>query len=180
MFIGLLLCFLVYVIRQKNKQRNRPVLDNPNQANVGRIDDVGNTNEVSRLSSLDSIYDEIELYQSARTERTHLSSAYTVLTRDPYAYDELYGLQRVVTLTHDPCRNIQLTQKRLCFKSISLPADLNVIAKKEPKSLTEKDYVDLLPDKLEAHTDNGNCMQHCVGRAKSMNDLVKTCFNPKG
>ena len=110
MFIGLLLCFLVYVIRQKNKQRNRPVLDNPNQANVGRIDDVGNTNEVSRLSSLDSIYDEIELYQSARTERTHLSSAYTVLTRDPYAYDELYGLQRVVILTHDPDRNIQLIQ----------------------------------------------------------------------
>ena len=81
--IGLIIVCLAFSLYKTWKQRKAIVINTPNQ-------DVNDA--VSFKSSPSSIYYEIEFYESARTERAQLTSSYTVTTRDPYAYDEIFGL----------------------------------------------------------------------------------------
>ena len=147
------------------------MVNTPNQ-NANNIDI-----DVSSKSSSSSIYDEIELYDFTRPEHTHPTLPYTVLTRDPYGYDELYGLQRrIAILTDNPDQN---SNEEPCpstsdFKAISLPTDLNAMVQDDIEPTEEEVYVDMLPETLEASANKGKIERGCMERSKSMNDVVKS------
>ena len=147
------------------------MVNTPNQ-NANNID-----KDVSSKSSASSIYDEIELYDFTRPGNTHPTSLspYTVLTRDPYGYDELYGLERrIAILTDNPSQNNEEPNPSTSdFKSISLPADLNEMIDDDIETIEEEVYVDMLPEQLEASADGGKSVRGCMERSRSMNDVLK-------
>ena len=85
----------------QTKQRKTIDVTAGNQADLNNINSVKNSNQ----SSLHSIYDEIEFYEFAGTTRINPTSPYTVLTRDPYGYDEIYGLQSRIAILGNPDQN---------------------------------------------------------------------------
>ena len=128
----------------------------------------------SRQSSVMSIYDEIEMYQQpGRKEASGLSTAYTVLTRDPYAY-ELYGLQRIAILLDQPAHEENQTESKEGTNArawASLPIGLNQVADQDKRCLEDQvEYIDMLPNRLEVNTNGGICTN--VGFSKSMNDVI--------
>ena len=169
LLICLIIPLCVYYICQK-KQRKTIDVTTQNQANISDVDGIRNINQ----SSTSSIYDEIELYDIATTTATHPPSPYTVLTRDPYGYDELYGLQRrIAILTGNSDQNYEEpAQSASTIKAISLPTDLNALVNDDIETI-EEEYVDVLPEKLEAPTDGGKSVRNYMERSKSMNDVVK-------
>ena len=147
------------------------MVNTPNQ-NANDID-----KDVSSKSSASSIFDEIELYDFTRPGNTHPTplSPYTVLTRDPYGYDELYGLERrIAILTNNPSQNNEEPNPSTSdFKAISLPADRNAMIDDDIETIEEEVYVDMLPEQLEASADDEKIVRGCMERSKSMNDVVK-------
>ena len=170
LLIGVIIAFCVYHSYQKRKHRHTPF--NGSKSNE---EDVNNKNTVDRSqqSSQHSIYDEIELYEAPRTQRAQPTSPYTVLTRDPYGYDELYGLQRriAILIENSDQNNEEQNDSTSGFKAISLPTDLNAMVDDHNKTIGENEYVDMLPEKLEAP--GANVVRGCMERSKSMSDVVK-------
>ena len=167
--IGLIIIVLVLSL-YKNWKHHKTSVVNANTPNQ----DAKNI-DVSSKSSVSSIYDEIELYDFTRPEHTHPTSPYTVLTRDPYGYDELYGLQRrIAILTDNPSQNNEEPNPSTSdFKAFSLPTDLNAMIDDDIETIEEEVYVDMLPEQLEASVDGGKIVRGCMGRSRSMNDVVK-------
>ena len=129
-------------------------------------------------SPTSSMYDEIEMYASAgRGERQGGPSVYTVLNRDPYGYDELYGLQRIAILLDRPTTPTedQAVQKQMNHDRpwASLPTDLNQLTVIEKSCASNQaEYVDMLPHCLEVEANVEAGIGTKVGLSKSMNDGI--------
>ena len=150
------------------KQRKAIVISTPNH-NVNDVNDA-----VSSKSSSSSIYDEIEFYESARSKHAQPASPYTVMTRDPYAYDEIFGLQRIAISTENPEQNNdeETTRSISGLKAQSLPIDLNKMHNDDINDM-EVEYVDMLPEKLEPCANRIRYVDGGMQKSKSMNDVVK-------
>ena len=171
LLVGLMLaCGLCYLY-QKRTQRQNIDITKANQEHVGNENGMDNSKE----SSLCSIYDELELYESARAEGTHPTSPYTVMNRDndPYAYDELFGFQGIAIGTENSDQSNE-EPSTSNFKAMSLPADLNAITDDTVEIIEEEEYVSILPEKQEVSAGAGKIVQGCMERSKSMSDVVKT------
>ena len=165
--IGLIIICLAFSLYTNWKQRKAIAISTPNQ-NVNDVNDAG-----SSKSSSSSIYDEIEFYESARTERAHPASPHTVMTRDPYAYDEIFGLQRIAILPENPeQKNKDTTHSISGLKVLSLPIDLNKVGNYDIEN-TDAEYVDMLPEKLEPCADRIRHVNDGMQKSKSINDVVK-------
>ena len=154
----------------QKKQRKTIDVTTPNQENVINVGEINHSQESSRHS----IYDELELYEFARSADTNPTSPYTVLTRDPYGYDELYGLQRrIAILTGNPDETSEeLTKLSSVLKAASLPTNLNAMADDVNDTVEEEEYIDMLPEKLELQANGAKSVDGCMERSKSLNDVV--------
>ena len=169
-----MISLIVVCVYRKRKQRSETI--SPIESTTGQGITEAVHPPVTNRSSVSSIYDEIEMYQSAGTSTGNAPpSAYTVLTRDPYAYDELYGLQRIAILT-DPSSNEEdqgtSEEMRQTRAWVSLPINLHQVKDKENVSVDQCEYVDMLPNCLEVNVDTREKHVAKKGISKSMSEVV--------
>ena len=159
---------------RKQKQQNGTINQIESTTRQGALE--AEQPVTSRRSSACSIYDEIEFYQAAGRNTEHVQpTAYTVLTRDPYAYDELYGPQRIAILM-DPSSTEEDKGKseemRHTRAWTSLPIDLHQVRDEEIPQVDQCEYVDMLPNHLEVNTSIKEKTVAKKGLSKKMNEVV--------
>ena len=169
-----MISLIVVCVYRKRKQRSETISPIASTTGQGITEAVQPT--VTSRSSVSSIYDEIEMYQSAgRSTGNAPPSAYTVLTRDPYAYDELYGLQRIAIFT-DPSSNEDDQGKSEDVHHTrawtSLPINLHQVKENKNGPVDQCEYVDMLPDRLEVDASIKEKTVAKKGLSKSMSEVV--------
>ena len=166
LILSVVVCLCVYMHKTKKNRNNVDI-------NAADHPDAIELDNLSTQPSILSIYDEIDTYERNLMERTQPLSPYSVLTRDPYGYDELYGLNRIAILTHDPETTPSVAEQSTPgLKAMSLPTALNMNFDEEYQGFEQDTYVDLLPEKLEAHVPARPTQCETKERSKSMNDVV--------
>ena len=131
--------------------------------------------EMARIPSFPSIYDEIEMYQCVGRidEAIRPINAYTVLTRDPYGYNELYGVHRVPIAMNPPQHDDGSGPSVRSLRTwMSLPADLNKQNELVEYLMEKPDYVDMLPNRIEVRETEHKDICMNKGLSKSMNYVV--------
>ena len=160
------LCFGIWIRRKRRKRKTLDSPTNVEESNVSR----------RRQSSSQSVYNEIGQYQqSGLIDRCIVQPRpYTVLTRDPYSFNELYGPQHTtfdknhvspLPMTLDSIQTSKHDQHDVIgvYEWLSLPNDLNAMSKKNKDCPTEEtNYIAILPTHLEVVS---------YGLSKSMPDV---------
>ena len=161
---------------RKRKQRKSTLRHLENVTTGNDVAEEENPPPRSRRASVSSIYDDIDVYELVgRHEANGEASAYTGLTSDPYAYDELYGIQRIA-IRVDPPSQEELAEPQEGPSArawTSLPADLNQVNAQETSCSEEQtEYVDMLPNRLEVYANVKEETGTNLGLSKSMNNVV--------
>ena len=156
------LCLGWYFLRKRLRKRHQPIPKHDSQQAASS----------NHSSSTMSVYDQIELYE--RADRASMSiTPYTVLTRDPYAYEELYRL-RVEEQVFCPSQSSQDSQPGNTHsrkRSNSLPTYFTEANLNEYGNAEDHCYIRMLPEKLEADAVRMNDIQITKSKSLSTGNL---------